>query len=183
MTSYVFFANGFEEIEATTPVDVLRRAGFDVKSVSINDTHKVTGAHGITMETDLTFKQADFSDAQWLILPGGMPGAQNLYDFHPLSDLLKVHHMNGGKIAAICAAPAVVLAQLDLLKGRKATCYPGFEPLVEKHGGVPEKGRVVVDGTIVTANGPSSALPFALAIVEHTAGNAAAKEVADAMLV
>lgn len=183
MTSFVFLADGFEEIEAITPVDVLRRAGIDVKTVSITDSHRVTGAHGVAIEADLTFKQADFSDCEWLILPGGMPGASNLAAFRPLTDLIKVHNENGRKIAAICAAPAVVLAPLGVLKNRKAICYPGFEGALKDADAIVTPGRAIVDGHIITSNGPSSALEFALAIVAETKGKGVANEVAGSMLV
>lgn len=182
MKNFVFLADGFEEVEALTPVDVLRRAGMDVKTVSITDSHKVTGAHGITVEADLTFKQADFSDTEWLIVPGGMPGAANLHDFSALNDLLKVHAMNGGHIAAICAAPAVVLAPTGLLKGKEATAYPGFEEGLAEGGAKHKDARVVVDGKIVTSNGPSSALLFALKIVGISKGEEVAQQVAAGML-
>ena len=182
MTSYVFLADGFEEIEAITPVDVLRRAGIEVKTVSINDTHRVTGAHGIEVNADLTFKQADFADCEWLILPGGMPGATNLAAFRPLTELIKVHAENGRKLAAICASPAVVLAPLGVLKNRKAICYPGFEGALKDADAEVTPGRAVIDGNIITSNGPSSALDFALAIVAETKSRGVANEVAGGML-
>lgn len=183
MKAFVFLANGFEEVEAITPVDVLRRAGVDVQTVSITDTRRVTGAHGVSVEADLTFKQADFSDAEWLIIPGGMPGASNLHDFAPLNLLLKTHAENGRGIAAICAAPAVVLAPLGLLKGKNATCYPGMEEPAIAAGANMLPQRVVVDGRIITGNGPSSALPFALTIAAEIAGDETATNVAAGMLV
>ena len=183
MTTFVFLADGFEEVEALTPVDVLRRAGVEVKTVSINEGRKVTGAHGVPIEADVTFKEADFGGADWLVLPGGMPGAQNLFAFKALGDLLKVHQMNGKGIAAICASPAVVLAQLGLLEGKTATCYPGFEELLVKNGAKPEAKRVVRDGMTITGNGPSSALPFALEVAAAIAGADAAQQVAAGMLV
>lgn len=182
MKNYVFLAEGFEEVEALTPVDVLRRADMDVKTVSITDSHKVKGAHGITVEADITFKQADFSDTDWLIVPGGMPGAANLHAFSPLNDLLKVHAMNGGHIAAICAAPAVVLAAAGLLEGKEATAYPGFEDGLEAGGATHKDARVVVDGKTVTSNGPSSALVFALKLVSISKGEDVAQQVAAGML-
>ncbi len=112
--SYIFLAEGFEEIEALTVVDVMRRAGMDVKTVAITSERVVTGAHGIPVTADLLFKEADFGGSEWLILPGGMPGSTNLAADEALCDLLKVHK---GKIAAICAAPGVVLAPLGLLEG------------------------------------------------------------------
>ena len=182
MTSFIFLAQGFEEVEALTVVDVMRRAGMAVRTVSITDSRHVAGAHGITIEAELTFKEADFEDAEWLICPGGMPGAENLHGFAPLNDLLKVHHMHPGKIAAICAAPAVVLAPLGILDGIDATCYPGFEDVCRKHGAHMVDKRVVVTDNVITANGPSSAMAFALAIVQHSLGETVARDVASAML-
>ena len=183
MTSFIFLADGFEEVEALTVVDVMRRAGMAIRTVSITENRRVVGAHGIPVEADMTFKEADFADAEWLICPGGMPGAENLHSFNALNDLLKVHHMHPGKIAAICAAPAVVLAPLGLLDGVDATCYPGFEEACRKHGAHMVDKRVVIADNIVTANGPSSALLFALTIVGQSTGEAHAREVAAGMLI
>lgn len=123
--SFIFLAEGFEEIEALTVVDVMRRAGMDIKTVSIGADRKVAGAHGITVEADLLFKEADFDHSEWLILPGGMPGATNLHEFTALGDLLKVHK---GKIAAICAAPAVVLAPLAYFRAKKPHAIQALKP-------------------------------------------------------
>ena len=177
--SIIFLAEGFEEIEALTVIDVMRRAGMDIKSVSITDSKLVAGAHGITVETDLTFKEADFSDSEWLICPGGMPGASNLHSFNALSDLLRVHK---GKIAAICAAPGVVLAPLGLLNGKEATCYPGFEGPCKENGAIMRDVPVMSTENLITGNGPSAALRFALAIVANSMGENAAQEVGAAML-
>lgn len=181
--SYIFLATGFEEIEALATADVLRRCGMEVTLVSIHKTRAVTGANGITAEADIVFEGADFSDADWLICPGGMPGAENLYRYEPLANLLKKHAAAGGRIAAICAAPAVVLAQLGLLKDKNATCYPGFEGMLEQGGATHKGGRVVEDGNIITGNGPSSAIPFALTIAAATVGQPEADTVAQGMLV
>lgn len=177
--SFLFLAQGFEEIEALTVVDVMRRAGMDVKTVSITDDHKVTGAHGVTVVADLLFKNTDFSDAEWLITPGGMPGSTNLAAFTPLCDLLSRHAVNG-KIAAICAAPAVVLAPLGILVDRKATCYPGFEE--QCSGAEMQSEPVVALDRIITANGPAAATRFALAIVANSMGADVAQEVGSGML-
>lgn len=182
MKNFLFLADGFEEIEALATVDVLRRAGMELYTVSIKHEPFVTGAHGLTVAADLTFKEADFSGSEWLILPGGMPGASNLHEFGALNDLLKVH-ASKGRIAAICASPAVVLAATGLLEGRRATCYPGFETaLIAAGAEYVSDQRVVTDGNIVTANGPSSAIPFALRIAELTQGEATVREVAAGML-
>lgn len=177
--SFIFLASGFEEIEALTVVDVMRRAGMDIKTVSIYDHKCVTGAHGITVEADLTFKDADFSDSEWLICPGGMPGSSNLHEFPALGDLLKVHK---GKIAAICAAPAVVLAPLGLLENKEVTCYPGFEDECMAGGAVMRDVPVMALEKLITGNGPSAALRFALAIVANSLGEHAAQQVGGGML-
>lgn len=177
--SFIFLAEGFEEIEALTVVDVMRRAGLDIKMVSITDNKHVAGAHGITVHADTLFDECDFSDTEWLILPGGMPGATNLAECKPLTELLKGHK---GKIAAICAAPGVVLAPLGLLDGKDATCYPGFDKDCKANGAVMRDAPVVVTEKVITANGPSSALRFALAIVASTMGESAAQQIGSAML-
>lgn len=177
--SFVFLAEGFEEIEALTVVDVMRRAGMDVKTVSISGDIRVRGAHGVEVTADLRFKEADFEDTEWLILPGGMPGATNLASFAPLNDLLTIH-AHKGKIAAICAAPAVVLAPLGILDGKEATCYPGFERQCPK--AVMRDVPVVALDRLITANGPSAALRFSLAIVANSLGAPVAQEVGSGML-
>lgn len=179
--SFLFLAEGFEEIEALTAIDVLRRAEIDVKTVSITSALQVKGAHGIIVTADVLFDNTLFSSPRWLILPGGMPGATNLYEFAPLDGLLKQQNASKeGRIAAICAAPAVVLGQLGLLEGEKATCYPGFEHLM--------KGAEVVDAPVVTSNkfvlgnGPANALVWALTIVKEEKGGHVATNVANGML-
>lgn len=178
-TSYIFLAAGFEEIEALTVVDVLRRAGMDIKTVSITDSHTVIGAHGIPVKADVLYDKTDFLAPEWLIIPGGMPGAENLSKFAPLNTLL-INQAVSGKIAAICASPGVVLGPLGILDGKEATCYPGFE---EKMGdAVRRDAPVVALDRLITANGPSSALRFALAIVANSMGEAVAQEVGAGML-
>lgn len=178
-TSYLFLANGFEELEALTVVDVMRRAGMDIKTVSITDSLTVAGAHGITVTADVLFSKTDFITPEWLILPGGMPGATNLSEFAPLNTLL-VAQAAAGKIAAICASPAVVLGPLGILDGKDCTCYPGFEKLLAK--AVVHDSPVIALDRLITGNGPSAALRFALAIVANSMGEAAAQEVGSAML-
>ena len=179
MRSFLFLANGFEEIEALTTVDVMRRAGMDVKTVSINADRKATGAHGVIVTADATFNECDFDGAEWLILPGGMPGATNLHEHTGLAALLKAQAIQG-KIAAICAAPAVVLAPLGILKDREATCYPGFEQALNK-AKLSEK-PVAIDDNIITANGPAAATGFGLAIVAMSKGEDVSRTVAEGML-
>ena len=120
---YIFLADGFEDIEGLTVVDLMRRAEIDIKTVSIKNTGEVTTSHGITLLTDCVFEETDFSDADMLVLPGGMPGTKYLGEYTPLTELLKFFYSKGGKVAAICAAPSV-FADLGFLEGRKATSYP-----------------------------------------------------------
>lgn len=179
--SFVFLADGFEDIEAITVIDVLRRAGMPVKTVSITPSLQVKSAHGNTLTADLLFDATHFTDPEWLILPGGMPGATNLYEFAPIAGLLSRQvDSESGKVAAICAAPAVVLGQLGLLEGRKATCYPGFEELCK--GAEMMDAPVVVNDKMVLGNGPANALIWALAIVRESLGDQASVAVANGML-
>lgn len=179
-TSYIFLADGFEEVEALTSVDVMRRAGMPVTTVSINPGLEVTGAHGVTVVADSLFEDNDYSDAEWLVLPGGVPGAPNLAAHKPLCAALRAQNASGGKLAAICASPAVVLAPLGIIKGRQAVCYPGMEAMSDKveWGDAP----VAVDDNVVTGNGPAAAAPFALTIVAESLGYDKAAEVAAGML-
>jgi len=182
--SYLFLAEGFEEVEALMTVDIMRRAGMEVTTVAIDNYEVVTGAHGVQVVADALLDEIDLADpdilsnVDWLILPGGMPGSSNLSECRPLIDALLAHNANGGKIAAICAAPAVVLNRHGLLQGRRATCYPGFEC----PGTALTAERVTIDRNIVTANGPSSASNFALEIVRQSKGDEAAIQVAAGML-
>lgn len=157
---YVFLANGFEDVEALIPVDVLRRGGVEVTTVSVvEDSLIVESAHGVQLFADALFDECDFSDADLLLLPGGMPGASNLYEHEGLCAAVKAHVAKGRRLAAICAAPAVVLGQLGLLQGRRATCYPGFEQLL---AGATYTGELfTTDGNITTGEGPAAAFPFA----------------------
>lgn len=179
--SFVFLAEGFEEIEAITVIDIMRRAGMKVRTVSITASLQVTGAHGVTVSADALFDNTLFDSPEWLVLPGGMPGATNLYEFAPLQGLLQRQKESPtGRIAAICAAPAVVLGQLGLLKGEQATCYPGFGHLLE--GATQVDAPVVESGKFITAGGPGMAADWALAIVNRACGHDKAREVAFGML-
>lgn len=179
--SFIFLAEGFEEVEAITVIDLLRRAGMPVKTVSITTALQVTGAHGVTVKADLIFDNTLFQDAEWLILPGGMPGATNLYEYGPLGGLLKAQaESDKGRIAAICASPAVVLGQLGLLKEEKATCYPGFEGMLE--GAEVIDAPVVISGKFVLGNGPANAMLWALAIISETISSQEANKVANGLL-
>jgi len=176
---YVFLADGFEDVEALIPVDVLRRGGQEVVTVSVmGDSQVVESAHGVQIVADALFDDVVLSDAQLLLLPGGMPGASNLYDHEELGEALISHSARGGLIAAICAAPAVVLGQLGLLNGRRATCYPGFERLL---GGEYTGELCTVDGNFITAEGPAAAFPFAYKLLEILAGEEVSRQIATGM--
>lgn len=155
---YIFIAQGFEEIEGLTVVDLLRRVNIPITTVSISSSLEVTGAHGITITTDALFSNLDFSDADMLVLPGGAPGTCNLNAFEPLKDLLKKFYAESKYIGAICAAP-MILGQLGFLNGRKATCYPGFEK--DLIGATHVTESVVIDGPIITSRGLGTAIDFA----------------------
>jgi 4-methyl-5(b-hydroxyethyl)-thiazole monophosphate biosynthesis len=176
---YLFLAPGFEEIEAIATLDILRRAGLDVKSVSITGDSKVTGAHGIAVEADCIYSEIEFSNAEMIILPGGMPGTKNLNAHEGLKAALTQHAKAGKPLAAICAAP-MILGQLGILEGREATCYPGNE--VHLKGAILSEYMVVQDGNIITASGPGVAAEFALQIVEYFLGEEKMEEISKALL-
>ena len=157
----LLLADGFEEIEALTPVDVLRRAGLTVETVGIGKK-TVLGSHGISVLADITDSEADADSYGAVIFPGGMPGSLNLDKAEFTNKIIASVQSKGGRIAAICAAP-LVLGRRGLLKGLRATCYPGFEG--ELIGAVPTQEGVVTDGNITTAKGMGVALAFAKELV------------------
>lgn len=176
----VFLATGFEEMEAIGTVDILRRGGIETKIVSITGEHKVSGAHGIEVTADALFCDTDFSNTDALVLPGGMPGSKNLNEHEPLKELLIQQYKQGKLVAAICAAP-LVLGGLGFLKGRRATCYPGFEPTLI---GANVTGEAVEkDGNIITGRGPGLVQNFALALVAELKSKAVAEEIAAGLLI
>lgn len=182
MKSYIFLADGFEEVEALATVDVMRRAGMDVALASINATEEVTGAHGVKVKADTKVSDIDLTiEVEWLVCPGGMPGASNLYGNAKVRDMLMQHNEAGGRIAAICASPAVVLAPLGILHGQKATCYPGMRP-DDPTSAQWSDDMVVVSNNIVTGRGPAATMNFALTIVSQSRGEAVAHQVAEGML-
>ncbi|HBP21121.1 MAG TPA: DJ-1 family protein [Planctomycetes bacterium] len=175
----VVLAPGFEEIEATTPIDVLRRAGVEVIVAGLQ-TPAVVGAHGLGLSVDLLLDQLS-GDVDALILPGGLPGAANLAASEEVGEWIQRVASGGGVVAAICAAPALVLAPSGVLAGKRATCYPGFEdrfPSEAQH----EEARVVVDGRLITSRGPGTALEFSLALVAELVSPERAAELAQGML-
>ena len=175
----VFLANGFEEVEAITPVDIMRRAGLDVRTVSIYDSPMVTGAHKVPIQADMVFCQVDFSQVDLIVLPGGLPGSTNLDACEPLCQAIKKHTEGGKPVAAICAAP-LVLGHLGLLVGRKATCYPGVEP--ELTGATCTGAMVEVDGNIITGKGPAAAFEFGFTLGEQFKSPEATLPLRDGML-
>ena len=178
-TMYVFLAEGFEEIEALAPVDVMRRAGLAVTMVSVTDDLVVKGAHGIPVVADALFAALDFEDAALLFLPGGLPGATNLEAHAGLGALLKAKADEQGVVlSAICAAP-LVLGGLGLLEGKQATCYPGFEDTMK--GATYTAAKVTVDGNIFTACGPGAAWELGFTFVEHFCSAAKADELRKGM--
>jgi 4-methyl-5(b-hydroxyethyl)-thiazole monophosphate biosynthesis len=176
---YVFLADGFEDVEALIPIDVLRRGGVEVVTVSTTDFPLVESAHGVAIEADLQFEQCDFADADLLMLPGGMPGAANLYAHEGVCKAVCDQAAAGKKVSAICAAPAVVLAPLGLLEGKRATCYPGFEQALE--GATYTGDLVTVDGNITTAEGPAAAFPYAYELLSQLVNKQVSDQVAEGM--
>ncbi len=161
--NYVFLADGFEEIEALAVVDILRRCGIETKTVSITDTLVVDGTHGVPVTADITLSEADLDAASALILPGGLPGADNLQACDKLNKALVKAFEDGRIVAAICAAPKV-LGALGILDGKKATCYPGVEGQLT--GATYLTDSVVRDGNLITSRGPATATCFAFALAE-----------------
>jgi len=180
--SYIFLAPGFEETEALTTVDLLRRARMNVVTVAVADTHNVTGATGITVVADSLLSEIHPEGAEWLIVPGGEPGAQNLHESRKVNDMLINQARHDGGIAAICAGPAIVLAPLKILKGKTATCYPGLQQAITDNGGEYTHGSVVVDGELVTSEGPATTMPFAIEIIRISKGERMAGLIAHSML-
>ncbi len=172
----IFLADGFEEIEALTVVDLLRRADIEITTVSIMGRNEVTGSHGITVKADELFENADIDECDMLILPGGQPGTSNLFMCEPLKDKINEFNAKGKMLAAICAAPTVY-GRMGLLNGRKACCYPGCE--VDLDGADIQTLEVTVDGNFITSRGMGTAIPFGLAIIEHFQGAKAASDMAD----
>ena len=175
----LFLAPGFEEIEAITTIDILRRAGLNVSGVSITGDLRVVGAHGIAIEADCLYPEINFDQADMLILPGGQPGTKNLNVHEGLKAALTSFAKTGKSLAAICAAP-MILGQLGLLEGKKATCYPGNE--IHLKGAILSENPVVQDGFIITASGPGAAALFALQIVNFFMDKEKADEVSKALL-
>ena len=179
MKVLVFFAEGFEEIEAFSIIDILRRADIDAKMVSITNSREVVGAHGVPVICDELLEQVSFDEAEALVLPGGLPGATNLDACVPLGQQLKAFHKAGKTVAAICAAP-IVFGHQGILEGKKATCYPGCEG--ELKGATVTSEGTVIDGNVITGKGPAFAAEFSLALVRHFKGKEMETELRQGML-
>lgn len=171
--AYLFFATGFEEVEALTVVDILRRGGVDCKTVSIMGDYEVTSSHKITVKADSLFETESFDDGDMLILPGGIPGTPNLESHKGLQALIRQYATDGKYLAAVCAAPTVY-GHMGLLEGKAATCYPGMEDGLL--GAEKKTDKVVVDGQFITSRGMGTCVDFGLALLkiltdEETARN------------
>ena len=177
---FVFLADGFEEIEALAPVDILRRAGLSVKTVSVMDEQVVAGAHGVPVLADVMFDEINAEDAEMILLPGGLPGATNLDAHQGLSQMILDFAKEEKPLAAICAAP-LVFGNRGLLEGKKATCYPGFETYLK--GAQYTAALVEKDGNFITGKGTGAAMEFAFAIVEKYCGMDKVNELKQGMMI
>lgn len=186
---YIFLANGFEEIEALATLDVLRRGGVDVKTVSVLYDKFVTGSHKTTVVADMTYGefkaevQLDGTDeSDVMIFPGGMPGTRNLAENGEIMNFMRLHYAEGGAVAAICAAPGLVVSQLPSLQGKHFTCFDGFEDAPVARGGIYEQKPAVRDGNLITGRGAGCAVEFGLAILAHLKGEEAAAAVRHSLM-
>lgn len=186
---YIFLANGFKEIEALATLDVLRRGGVDVKTVSVLYDKFVTGSHKTTVVADMTYGefkaevQLDGTDeSDVMIFPGGMPGTRNLAENGEIINFMRLHYAEGGAVAAICAAPGLVVSQLPSLQGKHFTCFDGFEDAPVARGGIYEQKPAVRDGNLITGRGAGCAVEFGLAILAHLKGEEAAAAVRHSLM-
>lgn len=176
----IYLAEGFEEIEAITVVDVLRRAGVETNIVAVSSAKEMKGTHNITVIADRTFDEIDNSAADMLILPGGMPGTANLEKHEGLRALIKEFYQKEKYIAAICAAPSI-LGKMGLLESSMATCYPGFEKYLK--GAIQAEDLVIRSKNIITSKGPGTAMLFALELVEILVGKERVEELKESMII
>ncbi|QHQ59898.1 DJ-1 family protein [Anaerocolumna sedimenticola] len=175
---YIFLADGFEEIEGLTVVDLLRRAEIQICMVSITGSKQVLGSHNIKIEADELYGESDYSNADMLILPGGMPGTKHLAEHQELVTLLKLFNKEGRRIAAICAAPSV-LGMNGILQGKRVTCYPGYEDKLQ--GGVVTGNKSEADLNIITGKGMGVSIDFSLRIIETLKDKKTAEKIAAAI--
>ena len=177
---YVLLGTGFEEIESLAPVDLMRRAGIEVKTVGLSGK-VVYGGHAIGVEADMTIDELDVSDAEMIVLPGGLGGVASIRGCEKALEAVKAVYAAGKYIAAICAGPTV-LAELGLLRGVNATCYPGQIPNM-KDALVVQNAACVTDGRVITGTSAGTAVPFSLALIEALKGRDAAKAIADQIVI
>ena len=171
----VFLAEGFEEIEGLTVVDILRRAGIDVETISIMGTKEVCGSHKIQVIADVLYEDVNFEEFDGVVLPGGLPGTNNLGAHAGVNETIHSFHAAGKLVAAICAAPSV-LGQAGLLEGKRATCYPGFE--YKLTGAEVIYDEVAEAGNIITSRGMGTTIHFALRITAYLIDEDKAQELA-----
>ena len=179
MKVLVPLAPGMEEIEAVTIIDVLRRAGIETISAALGE-NPVKGSHGISVYADTSMDSVDRASFGCIALPGGMPGSQNLADDTRVTGMIKEIHSRDGITAALCAAP-IVLGRAGILKGKKATCYPGFQDRLDGAEYIP--APFLIDGKVLTGKGPGCAIPFALKLVEMIKGKKVFEELRESMQV
>lgn len=177
---YIFLAEGFEEIEALTVVDLGRRAGLDIRTVSITGAPEVMGSHAIPVGADLALKDVDWDKADMLVFPGGKLGTRNLSECDELMKRLDERAAKGGDIAAICAAPALIFGDRGLTQGRRAICYPGLEDHLK--GADVTYDTVVTDGNMITSRGLGTSIDFALAIITRLISADKASEIAQSVV-
>lgn len=186
---YIFLADGFEVTEALTTIDMIRRGGVDIKTVSITGDKSAQSSHKIHVMADMTFEEflssvqlEGTTDKDFMIFPGGMPGSTNLAANTELMNLMLKHYAEGGSIAAICAAPSVVLSKLPGIEGKNMTCYDGFEDALLSKGVNHKKEGVVSDGRIITGRGAGHTIAFGLEILSHIKDRATADTVAKSIM-
>ncbi len=175
----VMLADGFEEVEALTPTDILRRAGADATLVSITNGLNVVGAHGISVKADVTINEANTENLDAVILPGGGLGTENLAASDAVKAIINKAVNSNAVVAAICAAPSV-LGRMGLLDGKEYACYPSFEKYMPK--GIRSKSNVAVDGKIITAAGMGVSVDFALAVTEKLYGKECADKISNGII-
>ncbi len=175
MKAYLFFATGFEEVEALTVLDILRRGGVECNTVSIMGDYDVTSSHGVTIRADLLFDEKDLTDGDMLIMPGGIPGTPNLKAHAGLVKLIRTYKDEGKYLAAVCAAPTIY-GEMGLLEGKNATCFPGKEAGL--CGANHKTDRVVVDGQFITSRGMGTCIDFGLTLLTLLDSKERADEVA-----
>ncbi len=177
---YVLLGTGFEEVEAIAPVDLMRRAGISVLTVGINGK-TVYGSHGIGVEADITIDEMDLTNMEMIVLPGGLGGVASIRSCEPAMEAIRFARDNSCYTAAICAGPTV-LADLQITQGHNITCYPGCEAQISDTTIVPE-AACITDGKVITGTSAGCAIPFGLALITALKGEAAAKTVAEQIVI